>query len=217
MLCPSDKGSPAFASLLNEIGLKRACPIGPKSTSTGTTVLKAKEVNVVVDVCNNQKLFSYEMESFMIENTVSTWNKLSLSAPGGLVTWHCESTDIDKKKEGHNVCWITGSTQFKCNQVIEDFELFNFGKIQTLVSLSIGDKKLLFARVEKYNTVDYMFGDIWICERSSAKNMAFLPLFVLSQPVMTANYENNRIAILNSHVRFMPIHARVLLNHIRSK
>ncbi len=217
VLPPSQKVNPAFMSLLHEIGLQQECTAGPKSTSTGTTVLKPKEVKVVVDAYNNTQLFPYKIEAFMVENTVASWNKLSLSGPGGPITWHCENTDSDKKKKAHNVCWISGKDQFQRHQSIDDFELFNFGKIQRLISVSLEDKKLLFARVERYSTMDYELGDIWFCERNVDKKMVFLPLSVLSPPLVTANLQNNRIAVLNSHVRYMPMHARMLLNHIKPK
>ncbi len=94
----------------------------------------------------------------MVENTAISWNKLSLDFQGNSVTWHCEKTDMNKKREGHNVCWIPGSHEFKHHPSIHDFETFNFGKIQKLVSLSVDGKELLFARVEKCHTVDYEFG-----------------------------------------------------------
>ncbi len=216
VLPPSHKASPAFLSLLNEIGLTQECSASPKSMSTGITVLKPKEINTVLELCNSQQLFPHEVESFMVDNTVATWNKLSLPGPCKPITWHCENTDLGKKKEGHNVCWISGSSEFKDHLAIEDFELFNFGKIQTLVSVHLEGKKLCFARVEKFRTLDYEFGDIWICERTAERKTCFVPLSSLSVPLITAN-NGKKVIVLNSHIRFMPIHARMLLDHIRPK
>ncbi len=187
----------------------------PKSTKTGTTTLKPKEVDIVVDICNTRQLLPFEIEPYLVENTGITWNKLSLPGSGNPITWHCENTDFGKKKEGHNVCWISGSAEFQGHQSLQDFELFNFGKIQTLISLPIEGKELYFARVERFQTLDYELGDIWMCERTDGKEIHFLPLSLLSPPVITAKCGNKKVAVLNSHVRFMPIHARLLLDHIK--
>ncbi len=213
---PSHKEKPAFCALLNELGVSQESVL-PKGNKTGTTTLKRKEVNAVLDFCNSQQLFPDKIEEFMVDNTVDTWSKLSIRGTGGPVTYHCEKTDIGKKKEGHNVCWITGKNSFKDSHTIDDYELFNFGKVITLISLSIQNKELLFARVERFNTVDYEMGDIWITERSSEGRLFFLPLCVLSMPLITAKCENNLLAVLNSHVRYLAVHARKLLLHIQSK
>ncbi len=221
---PSHKENPAFCALLKDLGIshkpdtpKKVKTDIPKKVKTGITTLTPNEVNTVVDFCNSQELFPYEMEAYVIDNTADTWNKLTVGGTRGLVTYHCEKTDCGKKKEGHNVCWITGENQFKDSQMIDDYESFNFGKVLTLISLSVQGKELLFARVESFRVVDYELGDIWITERTGDGQVCLLPLSVLSRPLITAKCENNNLAVLNSHVRYLPIHARKLLQHIKSK
>ncbi len=217
ILKPSHKENPAFNELLKELGLSQETLSLNKSNKTGTTTLKPKEVKSVVHFCNSQLQFPDELEAFMVQNTADTWSKLTTRGTGGPVTYHCEKTDSGNKKAGHNVCWITGEHSFKGSQMINDYELFNFGKIQDLISLSIQDNTLYFARVERFETVDYEMGDIWITNRSDHGKVFFLPISVLSKPLITARCENDNLAVLNSHVRFLPVHARKLLQHIKSK
>ncbi len=220
VLDPSHKEKPAFLAMLNDLGVSPQVSQQtdtPKDIKTGTTTLTPAEVNSIVDFCNSEKLYPYEIEAFLIDNTVDTWSKLSVSGVEGPVSYTCEKTDSGKKPEAHNVCWITGENCSKNSQTIDDFELFNFGKVQSLISLSIQGKELSFARVERFSTVDYELGDIWITERTSQRNVCFLPLSALSKPLITAKCEDNNLAVLNTHVRFLPIHARKLLQHIQSK
>ena len=178
-------------------------------------MLRGNEMQKVLDSCK----VSDSIGMLDIDPVAAVLKSVTQKRHGKSICWRSQNDDSGKKTESHNVCWTNTfvSQPFIKHSDIMDTDDFHFGKITSLLSVTVAETTHHFARVMEYRTAQYKFGGIWVAD-SSEKRSNLVPLVCLSEPLVTATLSTmpNYIHVLNSKIRFSPTEARTISDHMNT-
>ena len=207
-LAPSSNTTPAFLSLLNAVGQASESAQRKPRLNEQKVQLKKSEIHQIV-------ASGHASMGFHVDPCAISQDKLLGERGQHTVTWHTREADSGKSTCAHFVCWHTGFQPFKKFTEVQDLDDFHFGSISKILKVNIFGKDVYFMHMEKYTTVNYQFGGIWICDKGAIEQ-TLIPVECVSEPLITATQQAtpNTVAVLNSKAKFMPTEARTILQHI---